>query len=203
MRYVLILALFLAGSGVAGTVYQVTGPEGLDWSTDTTQILYGSWTQSVSFSNVDIYALLAESALGTAYLTKRIGPAAVEGDVIASTRVASGSLALTHLFSLPSLGPGTYYLVIGGTGSGTWPEAKPPTVTTAAGVSANGDGFCGDPNCNLSFTYRSTFTASTLNPQFLVTSGAAVPEPATMATIAATLLALAGYRRLRRRSGTA
>ena len=200
-RKLILVGLLIAASASATTVYQVTGPSGANWSASTTQILYGSWTQSGSYSNVSISAFVSNGS--SAYLTNLIGGTATAGNVIASTTFSVGGATLTQLFSGLSLGPGTYYLVIGGTVSGTWPEASPPTVTTDAGVTANGYGFCnttGYGSCNFANPYASTFVASSLNSQFLVDGTAdGVPEPATLGTMASALLALAGWGTLRRR----
>jgi hypothetical protein len=207
MRLALLLALLLAGSASAATLYQVTGPEGVPWNADTVQVLYGSWTQSTSFTNVDISALLLGSGTASAVLTDQIGPGTTVGNVIASTTVSyPATSTLTSLFTGLSLGSGTYYLIIGGTGAGAWPQAGPSTVTTAAGVSANGYGFCSDSAgpCDYGFLPDSPFQVFDLESQFLVTGDApGVPEPSTAATAAVALLALAVCGRLRRRSGPA
>jgi hypothetical protein len=205
MRTALLGALLLAGSVSAGTIYQVDGGAELLIGADHVQVLYASWTQSASFSNVSISALLAGTGTASAYLTTQIGPGTDAGDVVASTTFPFGPPLLTTLFSGLSLGPGTYYLVIGGTGDiGSWYGTTTPVVTTGAGVTAGTFGFCAPENdeCDFAFGPASPFLA--LLPetplQFLVTEVAGVPEPATAATAGAALLALAGYWRLRQRS---
>jgi hypothetical protein len=202
MRHVLLLAPLLAGSVSGTTLYQVTGPEGSAWAANTTQVLYASWTQSASFTNVGVSALLGGSGTASAYLTNQIGAGTTAGNVIASTTLSyPGSSTLTSLFSGLSLGAGTYYLVIGGTGAGDWPQANPATVTTDASVSANGYGFCttGSGSCDFGFVPASTFVSFGLDSQLLVTGdAAAVPEPSTAGTTVVAMLAVLVCGKFRR-----
>ena len=207
MRTLLLGLLLAATSSQATVIYEVSGPTGVFWSAGSQNISYGSWTQSGSYTNVSVSAHVEGNVI-SAYLTNLIGPAATSGNVIASTTF-SNALALTQLFSGLSLGPGTYFLVIGGTGTGSWPQASPPTVTADTGVTANGYGRCstnpGGPAgiCNFANPYASTFVpADNLNSRYLVDgvlAGAGeVPEPATAGMVAAALVALAGWRKFRR-----
>ena len=203
MRYSLLVAVLLAGPASAATLFQVTGPVGIAWTSSASQVLYASWTQSASFTNVDVSALLGGTGTASAFLTDQIGAGTTVGNVIASTTLSyPGSATLTSLFSGLSLGAGTYYLIIGGTGAGNWSQADPPTVTTDPSVSGNGYGFCSSVpgSCNFGFTPASTFVAfDILQSQLLVTGDASgVPEPSTAATAAIALLALAVFGKLRR-----
>lgn len=185
-------------------VYQVSGPTGTAWTASASQILYGSWTQSGSYTSVSVSALVSGNNM-SAYLTNLIGPAATSGNVIASTTF-SAVLALRELFSGLSLGPGTYFLVVGGTGTGSWPQASPPAVTADTGVTGNGYGFCNSAGptgiCNFTNPYASTFVNASPDSQYLVDGVLAgvgqVPEPATAGMVAAALAALAGWRKFRR-----
>jgi len=206
MRYALLVAVLFAGSASSATLFQVTGTAGNAWNASTTQVLYATWTQSASFTGVDISALLSGSGTATAVLSNQIGAGTTVGNVITSTTLSYPvSATLTPLFSGLSLGAGTYYLIIGGTGVGSWPQANPETLTTDPSVSATGYGFCntsGSGSCNFGFTPASTFVSFNLASQLLITVNPAsgVPEPTTAATAAIALLVLAVFGKFRRRA---
>ncbi len=83
------------------------------------QILMASWTSSVAFDNVSIFAELGadnSSASLTAFLTNAVGPGTTAANQIASVTLTPPFLDSPGvlLFSGLNLGPGTYYLVLTG-----------------------------------------------------------------------------------------
>ena len=197
MRSLCLMLLSLAVPAGAVTVYSVTGPLGGGYASDATQELHSAWSQTGSYSNVSISALLGGmTGVASAYLTTTIGPGTTAGDVVASTMVGwpavSPDYAFVQIFSGLNLGPGDYYLIIGGTGQGDWGKASAPTVVTDTGVTALGQGYCS--SCATAFVPANSYTSFALGVQ-LVVEGEAVPEPGTFWLLLAGLL-LFGRRSL-------
>jgi hypothetical protein len=200
-----LIALLSAGFASAGTIISVTGtPNDFSFSvggSGADQVLASSWTQTGSYDNVSISAVLANGATMSAFLTDKIGPGTTASDVIASTSVTPSTAPETDtIFSGLSLGAGSYYLVLavpGGATLGGWYGTDPATVTTTtdAGVTGALDAFADKPS-NLpddAFPPDSAFDATPgdndENLLFTVTGDAvsATPEPSSFI-----LLGLAG-----------
>src|SRR6516164_4655644 len=83
---ILAVSVFCA-SGAAGTIISVSG------TSDASIVLIGngvqaaSWTQTASFEEVDISAMVRgpATAIGTAYLTTTLGPGTTVADEVAKT----------------------------------------------------------------------------------------------------------------------
>jgi MYXO-CTERM domain-containing protein len=215
MKRLFLFAIATVAISPAATIISRTSPGptygGLD-------LRYASWSQTETFTNVTVAASLSEffpgvPGLGNAWLMTQVGAgttAALHQVATASLNI-TGGFALRDLFTIPTLGPGTYYLVIQGDeangpiyweGSGSNFIVSPwPTVTTAPGVTDRGDSI--RSGSVASFAPASGFFspnfASTL--LFTVTSedeppaNGAVPEPATGLLAAAALAGLAFRRR--------
>ena len=140
---------------VADTVIiSVTAPPALSTLIDSDSILSTSWSQSTSYTDVTISALVDSAIVGQtptadAYLTTSIGPGTTSADEIARGQftvpldlpVCSPSNscgAMVALFSDLSLGPGSYFLTLApdarSNGIVGWFPAIDPTVVAAAGV---------------------------------------------------------------------
>jgi hypothetical protein len=150
-----LLFFFLACSAQASTILSVTGPlDGGFYPISTTQALASSWTETSTYTDVMISALLTNGpAEGTAYLMTHIGPGTTTASEIAEDSfVFPNAPQVESLFTGLTLGPGTYYLVLGSTVSGGpnggWRDAydcgticsyPAPLIVSGAGVSRNTD----------------------------------------------------------------
>jgi len=153
-----------------------------------------SWTQTGTFNNVTIAALL-ESGLptvntGTAYLSNKLGSGATALHTFDISTNNNDPNTLITLFTGLTLGPGTYYLSIQGNGGLYWDEAGSPVQTLDSGVSQGHDliasGTVGTPPVSTSFV--DTTGTSHLLFQVTGTPGTTTttPEPSML------LLLLAG-----------
>ena len=198
----LSLGLLLAAEAPAATIVSRDGTLGLAVGT---RLAVASWTQSDTFTNVNISAIYSSQqstpGAGTFYLTDDIGP----GTTAAANEVASVQLlnvptgaALQTVFSGLTLGPGTYYLSLARDLPGvpvTWYSVSSPVVTTANGVNLESDRI----SASLDPTYSPASATSVFaaNLAFIVTGDVVVaPEPGTLG-----LLALAGVSLLLKRRG--
>ncbi len=145
----LALAVFSV-HGTAETIISVAGTPNAGDVLTSTGVGAVSWTQSTSFHDVEILALVdsapdGASDIGTAYLTTGLGPGTTLADQIASTSFPIPSTNMyVLLFSGLTLGPGTYYLSLTSTGGiadneGAWACVcgGGPSVVLGAGVSRN------------------------------------------------------------------
>lgn len=170
-----------------------------------------SWTQTVTFLDVTISANVWEVNQGSPAgivnytLVKAIG----SGTTYAADGVSEGSITPsfgptdTDLVTLPSLGPGTYYLVVDSpTANTSWSYgysgAPSGTVTTDPSVTFNGDYSARGSSVDGAYTPASSFFGVTgfLPLEFSVTSDLVAPEPATGGFV---LAGVAGLLILRRR----
>lgn len=150
-----ILLLFAVFGARAATILSVGGPiDGGFYGISPSQAASTSWSGSSPYTDVDISVLLGRGpAEGTAYLMTKIGPQTTPANEIARTdfRFPTVTKQIT-LFSDLTLGPGTYYLVLGSMASsgqigglrdafdcGTMCSFSPPTVTAEAGVTRHSD----------------------------------------------------------------
>ena len=138
----LMVILIMPPAASATTVYSISGVagDGFEVGGSIDVILAESWSETTSFSGVDITAVLGDylgSGTITAYLTTQIGAGATFAQQIAKASIdpASGEETDT-LFTGLSLGPGTYYLVLSSANEATWWGNTTSTTTTAAGVTA-------------------------------------------------------------------
>jgi hypothetical protein len=206
-------AVFLAGSAWGGAIITTavngsTGSGGGPFAV--------SWTQTGSYTNVAIGAVLASdnglsTATGTAYLMNLIGPSATSANEVTTpfTGIAAGgnnSLSEVPLFSGLSLGPGTYYLVIvpadfNQVDSLDWDFTTTAAVTLGSGVTENSDQVVsGSP---AGFGPASTFVTEANHQLFSVTGDASqgppppsgAPEPSTVMMMAGGLAAIGTFAR--------
>jgi PEP-CTERM motif len=182
------------------------------------QFLAASWTQTGSYTNVGISAVLGDiysGDTGTAYLATSVGPGA---NTIASNLFSfpSATDGTVSLFSGLSLGPGTYYLVLAGTPSGAycnsgpaplgcgtyWDGSTVPTIVSGLGVTGNGFYATGNEVGNLN-PPTGNFSNSLTNSALLFSvdgnSTTVTPEPGTVLLFGSGLLAV--WAKLRRHVG--
>jgi hypothetical protein len=204
------LLVALAASTEAATTYiSETGPSGGNVAVEPSQFMAESWTQSVTLTNVQILADLAADgglSTGTVYLTNALG----NGTTSATNQVAinasapftaGDTAAFQTLFTGLTLGPGTYYLVVTGTGPGQsdgnfWEAASPVTQVTATGITYNGlfqSNGTGETQSGYAPS-ASFFSLSAFTLQFAVDSTSTVPEPATYILTAGALLFFAAAK---------
>ncbi len=177
----------------ATTIISVTGPEAVGGAIGLISgfgYVETSWSQTATYSNVSmsvLFAQLGNIMTGTAYLTTAIGPGTTPADQIAAGNftVPDNPSVWQTVLTVPTLGPGTYYLVIvptgrpagaGATGVGNWWTTLSPTIASDSGVT-----FLGGSSVYggiAPYGPASDFPPFWIDtPQFTVTTG--VPEPAT------------------------
>lgn len=191
--------MLLSVAARASTVISITGSEisgGNIGLVSGEQYVATSWSQTSTYDNVSMSVLfnqLGNAMMGTAYLTTQIGSGTTVSQQVASNNftVPNNPSVWQTVLTVPTLGPGTYYLVIeptgvpfgpGSTGTGNWWEAASSTTVSDPGVTYNGfyftlaGGIAG-------YAPGSNFTPEFTTPplQFSVTSGVptGVPEPAS------------------------
>ena len=178
-------------------IYQESGTE-----SDTSQgfTIFTSWTQTNTYVSVVMTAdLRIDSGSGQVniYLTDSVG----SGTTALANEIANNAITISNtsyasqtLLSLPSLGPGTYYLTLQLPALGWWAtDFGAGTITTDIGVTAN-DG--GETNSPAPYPPAST-TFNAKNGWIVSVTGSAAPEPATFSIIAASLIGLAAIVRRR------
>ena len=146
------------------------------------------WTQTSSYINVDVSVSLLTPTCGGRIdysLVKAIGP----GTSFAVDGITQGSVDLPYLygnvdlFQLPSLGPGTYYLVLDSpTPNLAWLYNYPyqATYTMDAGVSLIGNYSVLGSGIDTAYTPASSFVGENIATEFSVTATpATAPEPGT------------------------
>jgi hypothetical protein len=189
------------GEGVPGAV-AVGGP--------TNQMLAVSWTQTSTFTDVIIQALIFSNNPnfdeGTAWLTQSIGPGTSPGSELAQTAVTFPVFgAPTTLFSGVTLGPGTWYLILSSPvkalNLGWWNGNGTPV--TGAGVTMGETLLTAAQFANDAYAPGSNFIGSYPSLAFSVTGTevpTTVPEPASLMLTGCGLLGLAraAHRRARR-----
>jgi hypothetical protein len=166
-----------------------------------------SWTQTGSYSSVDILANISDSAgsgtaTATAYLLTQIGAGTSAANEVVAPVTASitgnpGLNAMTTIFSGLTLGPGTYFLVLDPNSTDFhWDLTIPPVVVTDSGVTAGpseatatvagfppASAFGGE---SFSFIYEVTGTTGV---------GASTPEPSTAVMLIVGVAAIAAWRK--------
>jgi len=181
------------------------------------QYAAASWTTTSTYSNVaisaEVFCFPAPGCVGesivNAYLTTAIGPSETLGDQIATyTDTTAGAVPeMDTLFSGLTLGPGTYYLVLGNGNIGVdyWfgPDGSGgggTTITTDSGVTFNGDYFSryGFNTLNASNPPASSYSDfGDWGLNFQVTGDSTIPEPSSISLV---LIGMAsGLYLLRRR----
>jgi len=197
-------------------IISVTAPPALSTLIDSSSIVSTSWSESKSYADVSIAALVDSAIVGQtptadAYLTTQIGPGTTAANEIARTRFTvpavlpvcspSSCGAMVTLFSGLSLGPGSYFVTMGpdplSIGTVGWFPALNPTVVLDTGVS-EGNSFLA--SAVASYPPASDFGVYPFAMNFTVTGTAAapIPEPATATLIAFGALFLIFSRRIAR-----
>lgn len=165
-----------------------------------------SWTQTGSYSNVDILANIANTSSGTAtataYLMTQIGAGTTAAEEVVAPVTASitgnpGLNAMTTIFSGLTLGPGTYYLVLDPNSTDfQWDLTIPPVVVTDSGVTA-GPSVATDTV--IAFPPASTFGSESFSFIYEVTgtvgTGPSTPEPSTAVMLIIGVAAIAAWRK--------
>ncbi len=166
-----------------------------------------SWTQTGSYSSVDILANIGDSAgsgtaTATAYLMSQIGAGATAGNEVVAPVTASvtgnpGLNSMTTIFSGLSLGPGTYYLVLDPNSTDfNWDLTIPPVIVTDSGVTAGPS----DTSATVAgFPPASAFSSPSYSFIYEVTGttgvGTSTPEPSTAVMLIIGVVALAAWRK--------
>jgi hypothetical protein len=141
----LSMALISAASSLmASPIYSVTGPLIDGGAIASTQAVGVSWTQSRTYTDVVISAVVSGSVndVLAAYLTTRIGPGTTVADEIthASVALPGNSFSSLAIVSIPLLPSGTYYLTLSSSGTtGDLAETIVPAATIDTGVTRNPD----------------------------------------------------------------
>jgi hypothetical protein len=190
------IVLLSAGFASANPIISVTGTHDTAFfvgGSAADEMLVSSWTETGSYINVSISAVLSNQFGGnpnstlSAYLTDRIGPGTTAADVIASTSISPTTFDETDtLFTGLSLGAGSYYLVLAAPGKfAGWWGTNSPTITTDTGVTDTGYYYTnlqGNGSPDDAFPPASTFSPDTTD--FLLysatgTASSATPEPSS------------------------
>ncbi len=191
----------------AGTIISTDGQGSSGYLNFDPDVWCCGWSQTSAYSGVSITAeidpgaTLSVGGSGTAYLMTQVGPGTTSAAQIATAPFVCPpgrplSPVLDTLFSGLNLGAGNYYLVLSSSAQLGW-EMAPDSITpvTAPGVAliaypssgsyaGGGGGASYPPATNFSL---GTYYAA----EFTVTSD--VPEPSTLALLAAGVIGLIGY----------
>jgi hypothetical protein len=215
----LIVGVSLCATTNAGTIASVISSSNCcGAAVNVGQALQISWTQSQSYSDVEIsvplYSWTNNAVFHVdAFLTTTSGSSSAPPP-IASTSVSFstpfGSPADTELFSGLLLDPGTYYLTLfgsdpdAGNAGAIWvgEEASGPlpTITTASGSTISGAYFSDGGILDATYAPASSFITSAGGVSYydVTITGDAIPEPATSMLVAGPIVVLL-WIRLRKR----
>jgi hypothetical protein len=197
MKYtILIIGLLAKAAALVANPISIVTVTGTENGQDILSFAAGeTWTQTGNYTGVTITAVLKGSA--TAYLMDQIGPGATSAnEVTAPFAFSTSGVQDTTLFSNLTLGPGTYDLIIDGSGlptPGGWLGTLGPTYTLDSGVGSIGE--LSVSGTQAGFAPASTFKESFTGPFLFAVTGtpavplAATPEPSTLGLLS---LALAG-----------
>jgi len=183
-------------------IISVTSPPALSTLIDSSSIVSTSWSQSRSYTDVSIAALVDSAIVGEtptadAYITTRVGPGTTTANEITRSQFTvpadlpvcspSSCGAIVTLFAGLSLRPGSYFITMGpdpiSSGVVGWFPALDPTVLLDTGVSEGNSFFS---SAMASYPPASDFGVLPFAMNFVVTgtSVSAIPEPATATLIA-------------------
>ena len=199
----ILVILMMPSSALATTVYSISGitQDGFEVGGSVDVILAESWSETTSFSGVDITAILGDylgSGTITAYLTTQIGAGATSAEQVAKANITPATSDETDtLFTGLSLGPGTYYLVLSSPNEATWWGSTTSSTIRAAGVTAGMPLFAATGSGSPDNTYApgSTFVSDTGVAEFFTVSSNPTPEPSTFYLLATGLGAAVWLRR--------
>jgi hypothetical protein len=196
MKFATILLLAMNSTILSAgpiTILSVTGgTPAVPFGLYNLQTLAISFTTGQAYSNVSISADVFGSFSGSAYLMTQIGVGTTVADEIASSPFTSTGLAFLTVLQNVSIGPGTYFLVLGNpqpvNGSG-WQTGEANVMTVADVGASTPFGVYSSFTDNAfapsdSFVFESLPGTSTVGgtPYFTIlgtASGTASPEPAT------------------------
>lgn len=190
-----VILVGAVASANAGTIYSsyVIPSYAAGSPVDATHARYQGWSQTGSYENVIVSAVLFGSS--HAWLTDHVGPGTTGGNVLASADFSFGmsDLGLKTVFSGLTLGPGTYYLVVGGSGDGLW-AGTGMSSTRDTGVTPTFPGACNttDAICNFDFVPGGDFFEGVSQVGFDVTGDVATgaPEPSSIGLAVLAILGL-------------
>jgi hypothetical protein len=213
----IFICVGLAQLTCAGTIIESNGnssasvPLGYYAPYGTATVYAVSWSQSSSYTGVEVFANLFNSG-GGGTVDYALVTAIGQGTSFAQDGIIEGSVitpanpADVELFQLPVLGPGAYYLVLNSPTAGSgWQYNFPfqSNFTTAPGVSFLGSQQAQFADIDSNFTPASIFSGIGYPVEFEVTGtqGSAAPEPNFAAGITLVLIGFsAALRKARSRS---
>ncbi len=187
------LAVFMSMSGPGGSARaQVVVLNTIEnhggWAHINVYAPMAAWTQTATYSGLNIAAMLNggdATTTGTFYLMDQVGRGTTTAHELAraSFSITGSSFRpeLVTIFDGLTLGPGTYYLVAGGSGPGGWETTTgPQAVFTAPDVSLAVNHFSAqiyDPYPPANAFYNAAYNRPDYNLEFVIS----VPEPASAA----------------------
>ena len=158
-----------------------------------------SWTQTNTYDNVSIFADLngfGSSGSGIAYLTTAVGPGTTSANQVATpdSFTFPNTPQDVELFSGLTLGPGSYYITMYGTGG--WGLAQDPSTTT---VTLDPGASLGQPYQSNELTFPTFIPAADYATPIacclvFAVDGTPVPEPNQLVPVALLGFALLGWR---------
>jgi hypothetical protein len=157
-----------------------------------------AWTQTSAYTGVTVFAnLFTPGGGGTVNyeLVNAIGPSTsfAANGIIRGSVTTPANPTDVDLFQLPSLGPGTYYLVLDSPSPNTsWQYSYPSGsgYNMDSGVTYRGSEWATASAINTSYTPASNFSGVNIPVEFLVTGTVSSPEPATFALAGLALIGL-------------
>jgi len=201
------LCISLCGVAQAANIYTVTGVSPFGFQNQ--HVIYESWSQSITYTNVSISAPLKDGSSpapiagveGTVYLVNHIGPGTTAANNVAPPVPLSG-LASTFtnipLWTGLTLPPGSYFIVFASTNNNPMslsPQGVSNAVTaTGLGVAVGTENDLVDLNTVAPFPPASVFNTDITSGNLAVTvTGDTNEVPPAPAVVSAPMLGFAGF----------